>query len=83
MSRRNGNREQVLAEVQQLMIELLDEKIEYEEFVVQIAELCREHDWLVQFDTLVGVSPLEQVRAEFVKVSPRPRVVPFSLKKAA
>jgi len=77
MSRRDGNREEVLAEVRILMIQLLDEGVEFGEFVDRLDALCQENDWLTQFDTMTAVAPLELVRAELVKVSPRPRVVPF------
>jgi len=80
MSRRDGNREEVLAEIKLLIIQFRDDEVTEEDFRAQLIEICQEHKWLVEPDRST-ITPLEWVRAEVMEGSPRPHgVVPFGLK---
>jgi len=84
MSRRNGNRERVLGNLEKLMTTLADERIEFDEFSEQVKEIAKEHPWIItEQDVQTNVYLLEGIRAKVLQISPVPNVVPFNLKNVS
>jgi len=84
MSRRNGNRERVSENLEELMVALVAEEIEFEEFFSRVEEIAREHSWIVtEFDERTNVNPLEDIRAKVLQISPVPCQVPYGLENIA
>jgi len=78
VSRKDGNREEVLASLEMLVSSLVAGEIEREECAKHVREIASKYPWIkTEFDDQDNVNPFERIWAKALGIPPVPGRVPL------